>query len=77
MEKILTFCTPNHSANIRLTKRQMQALKKATLWPRDHGGALYGSIGKPFHLGQPTWSDAEIQSFIASRTHPSQPAVDR
>ena len=78
MEKILSYCTPNDSPNIRLTKSQIQALKRANLWPRDRDGTLYCSIRKPFRPGQPTWTDAEIQSFIASRRKPSPlPVIHR
>jgi len=71
MEKILSYTTPNEGPNVRLTKNQIRTLRKANLWPRDRAGVAYFSTGKPFQPGQPTWTDAEIQSFLASRTHPS------
>jgi hypothetical protein len=74
MRKILSYTTPNEGPNIKLTRSQIQALRKANLWPHDRKGELYGSIGKPFRPGQPTWTDSEIQSFIATRTHPSPPS---
>ena len=75
MSKVSSYCTPNESPNIKLTKSQIQALRKANLWPRDRDKAPYFSIGKPFRSGQPPWTDADIQSFIANRTNPS--AIDR
>jgi hypothetical protein len=77
MEKILTYTTPNVSINIRLTKRQIQALKKANLCPCDRDGEAYRSIGKPFRPGEPTWTDAQIQSFVSSRTLTQPPGVGR
>jgi hypothetical protein len=71
MSKILSYSTPSEGANIKLTKSQIRALRKANLWPCDRDAAPYFSTGKPFRPGQPTWTDAEIQSFIDSRTHPS------
>ena len=75
MEKILSYCTPNDSPNIRLTKSQIQALKRANLWPRDRDGTLYCSIRKPFRPGQPTWTDSQIRSFIASLAAPSHSPI--
>jgi hypothetical protein len=77
MRKILSYATPDEGPNIKLTKSQIQALRKANLWPHDREGAPYFSTGKPFRPGQPTWTDAEIQSFIAFRTHPSPHAIGR
>jgi hypothetical protein len=77
MRKVLSYSTPNESPNIKLTKSQIQALRKANLWPRDRDGVPYFSTGKPFRSGQPTWTDSEIQSFIATRTHPLPPAIAR
>jgi hypothetical protein len=48
MGKVLSYATPNDGPNLRLTKSQIQVLRKANLWPRDREGALYFSIGKPF-----------------------------
>jgi hypothetical protein len=39
MRKVLSYSTPNEGANIKLTKSQIQALRKANLWPRDRDGA--------------------------------------
>jgi hypothetical protein len=75
--KILSYTTPNEGPNIKLTKSQIRALRKANLWPHDREAAPYFSTGKPFRPGQPTWTDAEIQSFIASRTPPLPYAIDR
>jgi hypothetical protein len=33
MRKILSYTTPNEGPNIKLTKGQIQALRKANLWP--------------------------------------------
>jgi hypothetical protein len=74
MEKLLSYSTPNESPNIKLTKSQIQALRSAKLWPRDRDGAPYFSTGKRFRSGQPTWTDSQIQSFIATRMRPSPPS---
>lgn len=73
MNKVLTYATPNDAPNIKLTKSQIDALRKAKLWPHDSHGVAYASIGKPFSPGRPTWSDDEIALFISSGIRPSLP----
>jgi hypothetical protein len=46
MEKVLSYSTPNESPNIKFTKSQIQALRKAMLWPRDRDGAACFWTGK-------------------------------
>jgi hypothetical protein len=72
MNKVLIYSTPNDAPKIKLTKSQIDALRKANLWPHDSYGVAYCSIGKPFSPGRSTWTDDEVALFI-NRRHSSLP----
>ena len=44
----LTYFTLPNGQKIKLTKSQINALKKAKRWPHDKPGQPYASTGKPF-----------------------------
>jgi hypothetical protein len=73
MNKVLIYSTPNDAPKIQLTKSQIDALRKARLWPHDSHGVAYCCIGKPFSPGQPTWTDDEVALFINAGIRPSLP----
>ena len=73
MNKVLIYSTPNDAPKIKLTKSQIDALRKAKLWPHDSHGVAYCSIGKPFSPGRPTWTDDEVALFINAGIRPSLP----
>jgi hypothetical protein len=45
MNTVLTYATLNDAPKIKLTKSQIEALRRAKLWPQDRHGVAYYSIG--------------------------------
>lgn len=49
---------------ISLTTRQVRALERVRLWPRDTHGEEYCTVSHGAHPGRPTWSPDEFAALI-------------
>jgi hypothetical protein len=63
MTKIITWQSPSGHA-IAITRRQEKMMRKAGFWPRDSRGGEFCSVSHGLHIGQPTWTDAQVEKII-------------
>lgn len=60
---VITYQSPR-GRGISLTTRQVLALQRAHLWPRDAHGEEYCCVAEGAHRGRPTWSPDAFAELI-------------
>jgi hypothetical protein len=63
MIRIITWQSPS-GRTVAITRRQEKTLRKAGFWPRDSHGDEFCSVSHGLHIGQPTWTDAQVEQII-------------
>jgi hypothetical protein len=63
MIKIITWQSPSGST-INLTRQQEKMMRKHDFWPRDGHGNEFCSVSHGLRVGQPTWSDVQVEKII-------------
>jgi hypothetical protein len=62
MQKVITY--QSKVAAINLTKKQVALLKDNRVWPKDYQGEEYCQVSHGLHLGEPTFTDAELSDEV-------------